>query len=38
MFMGENINEPVPTGPGAVPIIFSWENTRTKTEKKRRER
>lgn len=28
VFMWENINELLPTGRGAVPIISSWENTR----------
>lgn len=31
--MWENINELLPTGRGAVPIISSWENTRGKMER-----
>lgn len=36
VFMWENINELLPTGRGAVPIIFSWENTRRKTERQKK--
>jgi len=33
VFIWENINELVPTGWGAMPIISSWENTRGKLER-----
>lgn len=33
--MWENINELLPTGRGAAPIISSWENTAGRTEKQK---
>lgn len=36
VFMWENINAPLPMGQGAVPIIFSWETTCTKTERQKK--
>ncbi len=36
VFMWENINELLPTGRGAVPIISSWENIRRKIERQKK--